>query len=132
MLKRLVNLTGSLIVVASDWVLGHVGRLLGRAATPRCVVLAYHSVPLAQRSLFVKQMDVLCRSARPVHADIEILPKDRGHYVAVTFDDGLEDIIDNALPELRMRGIPCTVFIITEKLGCMRSWEHLVARTPLK
>lgn len=124
MMKRLVNLSGSLVVRASDWVSEHLGPLLGRPAQSRCVVLAYHSVPSEQRALFVQQMEMLLKQAKVVHADIQALPDQGGHYVAITFDDGYEDIVDNVLPELSRRGMPSTVFIITELLGCKRNWEH--------
>jgi peptidoglycan/xylan/chitin deacetylase (PgdA/CDA1 family) len=124
MLKRLVNLTGSLVVRAGDWVSEQIGPLLGRPRQPKCVVLAYHSVPAEQRALFVLQMEMLVKQAKIVHADIDVLPEGGGHYVAITFDDGYEDIVENALPELSKRGMPSTVFIITDMLGCKRNWEH--------
>jgi peptidoglycan/xylan/chitin deacetylase (PgdA/CDA1 family) len=124
MLKRLVNLTGSLAVRAGDWISEHIGPLLGRPVQARCIVLAYHSVPAAQRVLFIQQMEMLRKQAKIVHADIQALPEQGGHYVAVTFDDGYEDIVENALPELSKRGMPSTIFIITELLGCKRNWEH--------
>jgi peptidoglycan/xylan/chitin deacetylase (PgdA/CDA1 family) len=43
----------------------------------------------------------------------------------VTFDDGFQNIVDNALPELSKRGIPATLFVVTESLGGNRGWEHL-------
>jgi peptidoglycan/xylan/chitin deacetylase (PgdA/CDA1 family) len=124
MLKRLVNLAGSFVVRAYDWVSEHAGALFGRRLRSRCIVLAYHSVPAEQRALFVQQMEMLLEQAKIVHADIQALPHDGGHYVAITFDDGYEDIVENALPELHKRGMPSTVFIITELLGCKRNWEH--------
>src|SRR5271157_3396423 len=123
MLKRLVNLTGSVIVRAGDWLSEHFCRLVGRPLPRRCMVLAYHSVPAEQRGLFVQQMEMLLEQAKIVHADVEALPQEGGHYVAITFDDGYEDIVENALPELSKRGMPSTVFIITELLGCKRNWE---------
>jgi peptidoglycan/xylan/chitin deacetylase (PgdA/CDA1 family) len=124
MLKRLINLAGSLVVWTADNFNDNVYRLLGRAPRARCVVLAYHSVPAEQRSLFVEQMEMLLRQAKIVHADIEFLPEQGGHYVAITFDDGYDDIVENALPELSKRGMPSTIFIITEFLGRKRDWEH--------
>ena len=87
-------------------------------------MLAYHSVPANQRRLFVHQMEMLLKQAKIVHADIATLPARGGHYVAITFDDGYEDVVENALPELKERGMPSTIFIITELLGCKRNWEH--------
>jgi peptidoglycan/xylan/chitin deacetylase (PgdA/CDA1 family) len=113
-----------LVVWTADNLNENVCRLLGRPLPARCVVLAYHSVPAKQRSLFVQQMEMLFKEVRIVHADIESLPEQGGHYVAITFDDGYDDIVENALPELSKRGMPSTVFIISELLGCKRNWEH--------
>lgn len=124
MLKRMVNLAGSIMVRIGDSVYENSCRLVGKPLPRRCVVLAYHSVPAAQRDLFVKQMEMLSKQATVVHADIAGLPKQGGHYAAITFDDGYEDVVENALPELRKRGLPSTVFIITGLLGCKRNWEH--------
>jgi len=124
MLKRLVNLTGSIILRIADGVHESFCRFFGRPLPRQCVVLAYHSVPAKQRDLFVQQMEMLQRQAKIVHADIDTLPEQSGHYVAITFDDGYDDIVENALPELRERNMPSTVFIITELLGCKRNWEH--------
>jgi peptidoglycan/xylan/chitin deacetylase (PgdA/CDA1 family) len=124
MLKRLANLAGSMVVWMSDGLSENLCRLVGRPVPRRCIVLAYHSVPADQRTLFVQQMEMLLRQAKVVHADIETIPEPGGHYVAITFDDGYDDIVENALPELSKRGMPSTVFIITELLGCKRNWEH--------
>jgi peptidoglycan/xylan/chitin deacetylase (PgdA/CDA1 family) len=125
MLKRLVNLAGSTLVWAVDSVGDSVNRIVGKSSGPKCVVLAYHSVTQQQRPLFAKQMDVLLRKSEPVHADVHTLPAGGGRYAAMTFDDGLENILVNALPELEKRRIPCTLFIVTDMLGQERSWEHM-------
>jgi peptidoglycan/xylan/chitin deacetylase (PgdA/CDA1 family) len=124
MLKRLVNLAGSIVVHTVDEAHAGICRVAGKRLPRRCIVLAYHSVPAAQRALFVNQLEMLSRQAKIVHADIESLPEQGGRYVAITFDDGYDDIVENALPELGKRGMPSTVFIITELLGQKRNWEH--------
>jgi peptidoglycan/xylan/chitin deacetylase (PgdA/CDA1 family) len=120
MLKRVVNLSGSLLVWVWD-------RLQSRGG---CVVLAYHSVTSEQRTQFARQMDVLARNTTPVSAAIESLPEHGGRYAAVTFDDGLENIIINALPELAQRKIPSTLFIVTEALGTNPKWEYFGGDDP--
>lgn len=124
MLKRVLNLAISLLFAVSDWALYGVRRLFGQTPRSKCMVLAYHSVSAGERSEFARQMDVLVRNTKPVRADIEALPPDGGSYAAVTFDDGFQNIVDNALPELQKRAIPATLFIVTEALGTNRAWEH--------
>ena len=120
MVKRFVNLTISLFVRFVDWLRG----ALGTRRSPVCVVLAYHSVTDEERPRFAAQMDLLVQKAQPVAADVEALPDGEKTFVALTFDDGFQNIVDNALPELRSRNIPSTLFIVTEFLGRTRAWEH--------
>jgi len=93
-------------------------------------VLAYHSVPPDQRALFAQQMDVLGRVATPIRADVLATPEKGGRYAVITFDDGLESVFDNALPELRKRGIHATLFIVPEVLGGYPNWEYFDTPDP--
>jgi len=122
--KRVFNLLVSLLVRFVDWLRGGMARLFG-GGRATCVVLAYHSVSDTERQLFASQMDWLIKTAKPVRADVDVLPGKRGHFAAVTFDDGFENVVRNALPELEKRDIPSTLFIVTEALGGNRAWEHL-------
>jgi peptidoglycan/xylan/chitin deacetylase (PgdA/CDA1 family) len=47
--------------------------------------------------------------------------------VAVTFDDGLSNVIENALPELENRAIPSTHFIVAGVLGQYPTWPTFAA-----
>jgi peptidoglycan/xylan/chitin deacetylase (PgdA/CDA1 family) len=70
-------------------------------------------------------MDELVSRATPIRADLSALPNQKAtHYAAVTFDDGLENIVHNALPELEKRRIPSVLFIVTEVLGRRPEWEY--------
>jgi peptidoglycan/xylan/chitin deacetylase (PgdA/CDA1 family) len=122
--KRIIFLVGSLFVAASDLLWNNARRLLGLRPPGRCMVLTYHSVTLKERPLFARQMDILLRYAKPVRADLAALPPGGGRCAAVTFDDGMQNIVDNALPELEKRRIPATLFIITEVLGKLPDWEY--------
>jgi peptidoglycan/xylan/chitin deacetylase (PgdA/CDA1 family) len=42
--------------------------------------------------------------------------------VAITFDDALSSVFDNALPELERYGFPCTIFVPSGKLGRFPDW----------
>jgi peptidoglycan/xylan/chitin deacetylase (PgdA/CDA1 family) len=119
MLKHpIISLLISLVVRAVDVISG----LFGRRPT-RGVVLFYHSVKAEDRARFAKQMDLLLRKAKPVRADIDRLPATAGTYVALTFDDGLECVLENALPEIQKRNIPATIFIVTGTLGGYAGWK---------
>jgi peptidoglycan/xylan/chitin deacetylase (PgdA/CDA1 family) len=122
--KRIIFLAGSLFVEAGDLLRNSARRLLGLRPRGSCVVLTYHSVTSEERPLFARQMDTLLRYAKPVRADIEDLPPEGGRYAAVTFDDGMQNIVDNALPELEKRSIPTTLFTITDVLGKLPDWEY--------
>jgi len=52
---------------------------------------------------------------------------------AVTFDDGYQDVCDNALPLLRRKGIPAAIFVVSDRVGTQELHTHdrlllLVAR----
>lgn len=42
--------------------------------------------------------------------------------VALTFDDGFANFWTDAAPELEQRGLPATVFVVTDHVGAKNSW----------
>src|SRR5712691_11273092 len=101
-----------------------ISRLLGFVPNARCVVLYYHAVSAGQRSRFSRQMALLNRWATPVPASFSGPLEPGWRYASVTFDDGFLSVIENALPELKKHGIPCTVFIISDFLGKVPAWAE--------
>jgi peptidoglycan/xylan/chitin deacetylase (PgdA/CDA1 family) len=87
-----------------------------------CTILYYHSIPPEKRDRFARQMDLLTRLATPVRVDRRHRLSDGMRYAAVTFDDGIENLIESALPELKKRMIPCAIFLIADALGKVPSW----------
>ena len=69
-------------------------------------------------------MDILVRYAKPTAADATLTSTDTKRYAVVTFDDGFESFIENALPVLRRKGICATVFVVTEYLGKVPGWQR--------
>jgi len=119
---RLLKLLLSLWVVCIDEVSAAYRYLLGRQIATKCVVLYYHAIRVEARQQFASQMDELARLSVPIDiGSQEPLPKGV-RYSAVTFDDGFLSVVDNALPELRVRMIPCTIFVPTGSIGCRPSW----------
>lgn len=120
--KRAIKVALSLLVWLSDRLGDFLSRLTGRPAKERTVILYYHAVPADQRGLFARQMDLVRSIATPVHADPRRRTPGAGLRIAVTFDDGFVSVVENALPELRERGIPFTVFFPTGSWGTRPGW----------
>jgi peptidoglycan/xylan/chitin deacetylase (PgdA/CDA1 family) len=122
-MKRIANFLVSSAVFAFSWSIQSFRKLLGLPVRPTAVVLYYHSVRDVDQYRFAAQMDELLDVCTPIRADIDPPLEPGRRYAAVTFDDGLESVVKNALPELTKRRIPCTLFIITEALGQIAGWN---------
>jgi peptidoglycan/xylan/chitin deacetylase (PgdA/CDA1 family) len=120
--KRVTKLCISAAVFFCTLVADTIRRIGGGKPAATCVILGYHAVSAECRGLFARQMDVLLRQAIPISADKRgpLLPG--RHYVAVTFDDGLLCVVENAIPELVQRQIPATLFIVADLLGSKPKW----------
>lgn len=119
---RFICLIVSLFVRLFDVIKGAHGR-----AKATCVVLNYHSVRPHERGRFADQMDVLLRFSTPIPADAVELPGRPGNYAVLTFDDALEGVFYNALPELEKRGIPATIFVVADAVGKKAKWKDMGA-----
>jgi peptidoglycan/xylan/chitin deacetylase (PgdA/CDA1 family) len=126
-MKRLVILLFSAVYFCFAALSRLLRRYLAQQRSGACIVLYYHAVRPEHRHLFARQMDTLLRVATPVRADRQepLAPGVRS--AAVTFDDGYRSVVENALPELEKRGIPCTMFIVTEALGKYPAWLEIPA-----
>jgi peptidoglycan/xylan/chitin deacetylase (PgdA/CDA1 family) len=120
--KRILFLGISILVFGVSILLKGVRGLLGKQSCGSCVVLYYHEVRLEYRKHFARQMDLLRQYATPIRADRKEALSLGRHHVAVTFDDGYKNVIDNAVPELEKRNIPATLFIITDACGKYPNW----------
>lgn len=93
-------------------------RLSNKLPKATYVVLYYHSIPAEHRTKFAAQMDMLSRYSTPLSLGSEVMVLPAGvNGVAVTFDDALQNLIENALPELKTRKIPATIFAISGAMG---------------
>jgi len=96
--------------------------MLGKQAPATCVILYYHIVTEKQRIGFAQQLNDILRWSKPISLNDNNTFSNDNNYVAVTFDDGFHSIIKNALPELKKRHIPVTIFIPSGNLGERPRW----------
>jgi peptidoglycan/xylan/chitin deacetylase (PgdA/CDA1 family) len=114
--ERVVKLGISACVFIWTSALDVLARAGGKETKRRCVIVYYHSVAPAERKLFARQLDVLLNHATPIAINESTVLPNR-QCVGVTFDDAFENFVTTALPELKERHIPVTVFVITQALG---------------
>jgi peptidoglycan/xylan/chitin deacetylase (PgdA/CDA1 family) len=127
--KRLIKLAISIAFFGGVSCGNAIRRLLGRKPGGTCVVLYYHGIPPGQRTRFARQLDSIVRLAKPIPLEVTSTLNPHARYVAVTFDDGFENLLENAIPELQQRRIPSTIFVPTELLGKFPPWSGTVSRT---
>ncbi len=116
-----------------------LGLASGRAATGAFIVLTYHRVlpqpdPLEpdypDRAQFELQMRWLSEHANVLPlAEADRLQRSGelpARTVCITFDDGYQDNVDEALPILRRYALPATFFIATAYLDGRPMWNDQV------
>jgi peptidoglycan/xylan/chitin deacetylase (PgdA/CDA1 family) len=99
-------------------------RALGQTPRGNCVIVYYHSVPASERQLFAKQLDRVLRWSQPIRSEQDADLASGKNCVIVTFDDGFEDFLTQALPELEKRKIPATVFMIADGMSREFGWDN--------
>lgn len=119
---RIVKLLFSIVCFAGDVIWRQVLRMFGKKPDPSYVVLYYHDIPDGQRQMFAKQMDMVRELTIPLSTDKVSMLNAGLHYSAITFDDGFENSLDNAIPELRARNIPALFFVTVGFLNQEAEW----------
>jgi peptidoglycan/xylan/chitin deacetylase (PgdA/CDA1 family) len=127
---------------------GVSARTRARLDGSRAVVLFYHRVLPAERAAalavepgmyvtpetFELHLDLLQAHFRPLSLGEIATALEANRPLppgacAITFDDGWRDNYQYALPALRRRGFPATVFVVTERVGTRGAfWPDAVAR----
>lgn len=120
-------------------------RWLGSRARPRAIILGYHRVTVDPEDPFslcvtpghlAEHLEVLRRRARPIPLGELVRALAHGEVperaVAVTFDDGYEDLLTEARPLLERHDVPATAFLIAGLLGREFWWDALrrIIETP--
>jgi peptidoglycan/xylan/chitin deacetylase (PgdA/CDA1 family) len=120
-LKRQFKIAISFVVYVLTWPIVALANAAGFEMKPRLVILYYHDVPISSRVRFARQMDKLTQRATVVGADWRG-GSVKGRVCAITFDDAFVSVLDNALPELAKRQLPCTIFVPVGSLGREPGW----------
>jgi peptidoglycan/xylan/chitin deacetylase (PgdA/CDA1 family) len=121
-INRLMKLLISCIFLAAHRMITQILSFRKERRSETLVVLTYHSVRKDQRLKFARQMDELTRIGQAISSDFSYALKNAKYYIAVTFDDGFQNILSNALPEMLQRNIPATIFVTTGYLGEKPAW----------
>lgn len=89
--------------------------LLYHAIGKQNLPINYSSIYSLDINIFLEHINFLVKNKIPVVNlnQIDLNKKS----VSITFDDGLLNVYDNALPILLKNNIPCTIFIITSYLN---------------
>jgi peptidoglycan/xylan/chitin deacetylase (PgdA/CDA1 family) len=127
--KRIISLAISIVVFVGDICQRVLQSVRSNGTQIPVVVLAYHSISKKERRAFGKQMDQLLSCTQPCRADGRLPKYSNVRCAAVTFDDGYQAILDNALPELILRKIPATVFVVPGALGAPPNWKDFSGGT---
>lgn len=122
MLDRLIKFIISVIYFVLSKLINIIQLPFRKNSSDTLVVLTYHSVKTWQRDKFANQMDQVIQTGKPVFADMEKGTNNGTHHIAVTFDDGFRNVVDNAFPEMLTRKIPATLFVPTGYLGKTPGW----------
>ena len=85
-------------------------------------MLTFHQIQASQAAAFERQLEAITRAGRTVAGDYCPAPTDTRRAIAVTFDDGLAEAFEVALPVLKEKGIPSTWFLTTGYLGRSAGW----------
>jgi peptidoglycan/xylan/chitin deacetylase (PgdA/CDA1 family) len=120
-LKRQLKIAISCVFYVLGWPVSALANVVGLETRQRLVILYYHDIPTATRARFARQMDKLRQRATVVDADWRGGPV-KGPVCAITFDDAFVSVVDNALPELAKRQLPCTIFVPVGVLGRAPGW----------
>ena len=95
-------------------------------------VLNYHSVCAAAapytvtRDEFARQLEAVAHRfeiSRLRDVPAQIAAGDTRRRVAISFDDGFRNFVDEALPMLESFSIPVTMFFVTGELGATNVWD---------
>jgi peptidoglycan/xylan/chitin deacetylase (PgdA/CDA1 family) len=117
-----IGLKQRLFNMARSGVLSFAGRALPARRHPTLTFFYCHFVFDDQRKGFAKIIDSLLQTGRFVDTDtaVDIIDQNKSldtNYYHLSFDDGLKNVVRNALPILKERNVPAILFVPTSLIG---------------
>ena len=122
MIGRLIKLSISIVFYIIQSIVFSICCLSNRKKTALSIFLTYHSVKPGQSSSFDAQMDEIVKTGIPAFAGISQHGLLGRHHIIVTFDDGFQSVLENALPIMHAKKIPATIFVTTGCIGKSPEW----------
>lgn len=99
-------------------------------------ILTFHSIDASgsvvsfDAQLFDDLLADLSKKAIPIRDLDTLLASDANQGIAITFDDGMKSVYQNALPRLREYQAPAHVFLTTGVIGSDGRWPQQPASAP--
>jgi peptidoglycan/xylan/chitin deacetylase (PgdA/CDA1 family) len=122
MVNRLLKLAIAIVFFIGDNIHRITCKLIGKQKQPFLIILTYHSVKSSHVANFEKQMNSLLKIGKTISLNNEIIILKSRYNFAVTFDDAYQSALQNAVPILRAKNIPATIFVPTGYMGKSPAW----------
>lgn len=122
MIVRLLKLIIAVVFLAGYKIYILLQKLRGRKIQPTLVIITYHPIKTEHKTKFERQMNTLLKKGIPVSLDSNLNMLGKGTNIAVSFDDAYQSILQNALPVLRAKNIPATIFVPSGYMGQKPAW----------
>lgn len=100
-----------------------LSKIFGLHIKPICITLYYHSIFDDEVKSFDKQISLLTKKTKILKANYFGKLDSGRRYSIITFDDGFENLLTNAIPILEKYKAPFTIFFITNYFGKQPGWE---------
>ena len=89
-------------------------------------ILTYHSLDTSGSVISIRPELFRRHVERLMERNVPIVPLDQAPAtpgsVALTFDDGFENLVEHAFPVLEQYGLPATVFMVSGYCGRLNAW----------
>ncbi len=122
MINRIIKLLITLLYYCLYKIISSILGLAGKKPPATFEVLYYHEILPEHKKKFALQIKEIIRITETVGSSNNGPLSNGKHYVAVTFDDGFQCLLENAFPELVQHKIPFTVFIPSAYIGKHPGW----------